>query len=142
MQIDYFVLADAVAVADGKHYIHGAGWDTLFAATFPAHHPSLSVAVRLRIPWEETNQQFALEVDVLLDGEEHDSILAEPLRGIVNAQRPPQAPPGSDLLLHLALGFTNLQFERPGLYAVVLRIDGLPLADSPFNVIAVPEHPV
>ena len=90
MRIDYLILADAVAVADGKHYIHGGGWDTLFAATFPAHHPSLGVAARLRIPWEEMNQQFALEVNVLLDGK--DSIFAEPLRGPVNAQRPPTVP--------------------------------------------------
>lgn len=141
MRIDYLILADAVAVADGKHYIHGGGWDALFAATFPAQHPALGVAARLRIPWEEMDQQFALEVDVLLDGEEPSSIFAEPLRGIVDAQRPPQAPPGSDLLLHLALGFTNLHFESPGRYTVVFRIDGRPLAESHFGVIAVPEQP-
>jgi hypothetical protein len=139
MQIDYLVLADAVAVADGKHYIHGGGWDTLFATTFPAQHPALGVAARLRIPWQETNQQFVLEVDVLLDGNESRSIFTEPLRGIVNAQRPPHALPGSDVPLHLALGFTNLRFESPGRYIVVLRIDGKPLSQSPFNVIAVSE---
>lgn len=141
MQIDYLVLADAVTVADGKHYIHGGGWDTLFAATFPAHHPTLGVAVRLRVPWEETNQQFALEVDVLLNGDEARSIFPEPLRGMVNAARPPHIPPDSDLPFHVALGFTNLQFDEPGLYTVALRIDGRPVAESPFSVVAVPQHP-
>jgi hypothetical protein len=135
------ILADAVAVADGKHYIHGGGWDTLFAATFPAHHPTLGVAVRLRIPREETNQQFALKVDVLLDSDESRSIFTEPLRGIVNATRPPHIPPDRDLPWHLALSLTNLLFDEPDLYTVVLRIDGQPVAESPFSVVALPKHP-
>ena len=138
MQIDYLVLADAVAVADGKHYIHGGGWDTLFAATFPVHHPNLGVAVRLRIPREETNQQFALEVDVLQERDESRSIFTEPLRGIVNAASPPHIPADSDLPWHVALSLTNLQFDEPGLYTVVLRIDGQPVAESSFSVVALP----
>jgi hypothetical protein len=140
MQVDYLILADAVTVAEGKHYIHGGGWDTLFAASLPATHPLLGVAVRLRIPWEETDQQFALEVDVL-GGEEQGSILNDPLRGIVNAERSSHVPADTDLLLHLALNFTNLQFKSFGLYTVVLRVDGQHLEESRFNVIAPPGPP-
>jgi hypothetical protein len=140
MQVDYLILADSVAVAEGKHYIHGGGWDTLFTFSFPALHPVLGIATRLRVPSEETGQQFTVEVDVQ-GGEEGSSILTEPLRGIVNAERPPHAPRDSDLLLHLALSFTNLRFESPGSYNVVLRVDGQPLAESRFNVISLPELP-
>jgi uncharacterized protein DUF6941 len=140
MHVDYLILADSVAVAEGKHYIHGGGWDTLFASSFPALHPVLGVAARLRVPLEETGQQFAVEVDVQ-SGEEGSSILAEPLRGIVNAERPPHVSPNSDLLLHLALSFANLQFESPGSYSIVLRIDGQPLAKSQFNVLPFPIPP-
>jgi hypothetical protein len=134
MQVDYLILADSVAVAEGKHYIHGGGWDTLFAASFPAIHPVLGVAARLRVPVEEAGQQFAVEVDVQ-DDEVSNSILPEPLRGIVNAKRPPHTPRRSELLLHVALSFTNLQFERPGPYNIVLRIDGQRLMESRFNVL-------
>jgi hypothetical protein len=140
MRVDYLILADSVAVAEGKHYIHGGGWDTLFAFSFPALHPVLGVAARLRVPSEEIGQQLAVEVDVQ-GGEVGGSILPEPLRGIVNAERPPHLPLGSDLLLHLALSLTNLQFESPGPYNIVLRIDGQPLAESQFNVIPLPEPP-
>jgi hypothetical protein len=140
MRVDYLILADSVAVAEGKHYIHGGGWDTLFAFSFPARHPVLGVAARLRVPVEETGQQFAVEVDVQ-SGEEGNSILPEPLQGIVNAERAPHAPPDSDLLLHLALSITNLQFERPGPYDIVLRIDGQPLAELRFNVLPLPALP-
>lgn len=139
MQVDYLILADSVAVAEGKHYIHGGGWDTLFAFSFPALHPVLGVAARLRVPLEETGQQLAVEVDVL--DKEGSSILPEPLRGILNAERPPYVTPDSDLLLHWALSFTNLQFESPGSYNIVLRIDGQPLAESKFNVLPLPALP-
>lgn len=140
MQVDYLILADAVAVANGKHYIHGGGWDTLFVASFPALHPALAAAVRLRIPWQETNQQLALEVDIVAEDGEQGSILAEPLRGVVSALRPPNVSPDSDLLMHFAFGFTDLKLENPGRYTVIVRVDGQPLAESRFNAIAAPEQ--
>ncbi len=140
MKVDYLILADSVAVAEGKHYIHGGGWDTLFTASFPAIHPVLAIAARLRVSPEDVGQQFALEVDVQ-SSEEGSSLLPEPLRGIVNTQRPPYAPPDSDLLMHLALSIASLQFDGPGTYNVVLRIDGQPLAASRFKVIPLPELP-
>jgi hypothetical protein len=139
MRVDYLILADSVAVAEGKHYIHGGGWDALFAFSFPALHPVLGVAARLRVPFEEIGQQLAVEVDV--QSEEGNSILPEPLRGILNAERPSHLVPDTDSLLHLALSFTNLQFESPGSYNIVLRIDGQPLAESRFKVLPVPELP-
>lgn len=140
MRVDYLILADSVAVAEGKHYIHGGGWDTLFASSFPATHPVLGIAARLRVPSEEAGQQFAVEVDVQ-GGEDGNSLLAEPLRGIVNAEPSPHVSPARDLLLHLALSFTNLQFESPGPYKIVLRVDGQPLGESWFNVLPFPSFP-
>jgi hypothetical protein len=140
MKVDYLILADAVSVAGGKHYIHGGGWDTLYTSSFPASHPMLGVAVSLRVPADEQGEQLALEVDIQ-GGEEGSSILAEPIRGIVNAVAPPHAPPSSDLLLHLAFSFANLRFESPGPYNIVLRVDGQPLAESRFNVLPLPELP-
>jgi hypothetical protein len=140
MQVDYLILADSVAVAEGKHYIHGGGWDTLYTFSFPALHPILGVAARLRVPVNEQGEQLALEVDIQ-GGEEGNSILPDPIQGIVSADRPPHAPPDSDLLLHLAFSFASLQFNSPGTYRIVLRVDGQPLAESPFKVIPLPELP-
>jgi hypothetical protein len=61
MQVDYLVLADAAAAVEGKHYIHGAGWDRLLAPSFPVTHPLMSVAIRFRIGWTETNQPHEVE---------------------------------------------------------------------------------
>ena len=107
MHVDYLILADSVAVAEGKHYIHGGGWDTLFALTFPALHPVLGFAARLRVPLEETSQELAVEVDV--QSEEGNSILPQPLRGILNAERPPHVVPDSDLWQNHGSRYSLLQ---------------------------------
>ena len=138
MHVDYLILADSVAVAEGKHYIHGGGWDTLYAPSFPTVHPMLGVAASLRVPADKQGEQLALEVDIQ-SGEEGSSILTEPIRGIVSAVPPTHAPPDSDLLLHLAFSFASLRFESPGTYSIVLRVDGQPLAELPFKVIPLPD---
>src|SRR5437879_3786386 len=96
MQADYMVVADAVAAAEGKLYIHGAGWDNVLTQIFPATL-TMAVAILLRIPWGETNEAHILELDIL-DADGH-SILPNPpgpLRGTVNVGRPATLEPGDD----------------------------------------------
>lgn len=135
MEVDYLVLADAAAAADGKHYIHGAGWDTIFAGSFPVQHPTTSAAVRLRIPWTATNQPHGLELDVIdADGA---SILPNPpglIKGDINVGRPAHLSPGDDQVVCLVFNLLGLRFEGPGTYSVVFRIDGSEEARQPFRL--------
>src|ERR1700737_5514077 len=94
MGVYYPVLADAATAAEGKHYIHGAGWDTVFATAFPVTQPSLGVALRLRVPWHDTNQPTKISVDVV--NADNLSILPEPIGGEVNVGRPPHLHVGDD----------------------------------------------
>ena len=140
MQVDYMVLADAATAVEGKHYIHGGGWDSLFAGSFPVTHPALSVAIRLRVPWTDTNQPHALELDVV-DGDGQSSLPTPPgpLQGTINVGRPPQLTPGEDQVVPLALNVNGLKFEHAGGYAVLLRLDGLEATRAPFKVRPIPE---
>jgi hypothetical protein len=138
VRVDYLVLAEAAAV-EGRHYIHGAGWDALLTPRFPVVHPIMSVAVRLRIPWTDTNQPHVLELDVA-DADEQ-SILREPVRGSVNLGRPPHLAPGSDQVVCLALNLVALQFARPGTYVVTLKVEGADDVRPPFNVALLPGAP-
>lgn len=135
MQVDYMVLADAAAAVQGKLYIHGAGWDTLFAASFPVTHPTMSVAIRLRVPWTDTNQPHHLELDIVDD--DSQSIVPTPpgpFRGDINVGRPPQLAQGDDQVVPLALNLNGLIFQQAGVYAIILRIDGMEAMRSPFRV--------
>lgn len=133
--IDYMILADMATAADGKLYIHGAGWDSLLVASFPATHPILGVGLRFRIPWANTNQPWKIEIDVL--DEDGATILSQVIGGEFNTGRPAHLKVGSDQILPMAAQIGGLQFPHPGTYVVVLRVDGEERQRSPFNVLAV-----
>lgn len=139
IQVDYLVLADAVAAVAGKHYIHGGGWDTLFSAVFPVTHPVMAVAIRLRVPWGDTDRAATLILDVL-DADGH-TILPDPpgaIRGEINVGRPSHLPVGDDQVVPIALALNNLRFVAPGQYVVVCRLDGEEAARAPFRVALTP----
>jgi hypothetical protein len=139
VQVDYLILADAAAAADGKLYIHGAGWDTIYASAFPTMHPSIAVAIRWRVPWNDTNQQHEAEIDIIdADG---DSILPNPPgppRGTWTVGRPPHLTVGSDQTFPTVIQLVGLSFPRPGAYVLVVRLDGQDVAQSPFNLAFMP----
>ncbi len=139
MQVDYLVVADAAAAVEGKHYILGAGWDVIIATSFPVAQPMMGVAVRLRVPWNDTNVPHLIELDVV--DADMNSILPNPpgpVRGHMNVGRPPHVAPGNDQAIPLAFSLAGLQFQRPGTYSVVFRIEGLEAARSPFYVAYAP----
>jgi hypothetical protein len=137
--VDYLIPADAATAAEGKHYIHGAGWDTINALTFPAAHPVLAIAILLRVPWNDTNQPHALELDI--ENADGASILPDPpgtLRGPITVGRPPQAVPGEDQLIPLVFNLAGVQFPDEGTYACILRVEGIEAKRFPFRLRSVP----
>lgn len=140
IQVDYMVLADAVAAVGGKHYIHGGGWDTLTTSGFPTVHPSMGAAVRLRVPWHDTNRPIEIELDVLdADGRSIIPTPPGPPRGKMNVGRPPELPMGDDQVFQLAFPINNLRFEGPGSYVVSFRLSGEEVARAPFRVVLNPK---
>jgi hypothetical protein len=135
MQIDYIVLADAAAALEGKHYIHGAGWGAIAGLSFPLTYPQIAVALRLRVPWNETNQQHRLEVDVV-DADERTILPVPPgpLQGTLAAGRPVNLREGLDQVMPLVINLQGVQFAAPGTYAVKVRIDGMDKARATFEV--------
>ncbi len=136
VSVDYMVLADMATAAEGKLYIHGAGWDTLAVQSFPAVQLVMGVAIRFRVPWAETNIPWRVEIDLV--DEDGQTLLPAPIVAELNSGRPPQLKPGSDQVLPLAAQMMNVQFQHPGTYAVVLRVNGEEEDRAPFNLLAAP----
>jgi hypothetical protein len=135
MQVDYLILADAAAALEGKHYIHGGGWDTLNGLAFPIQQ-NLAAAVRLSVDWHETNEPQIIEIDVL--NEDGRSVLPAPpgpMRGSVTVGRPPHLHPGDEQHIPLVLNLVGVSFERAGKYVVIMRINGQDAARSSFRVV-------
>lgn len=143
MKIDYLVIADAAASADGKLYIHGAAWDTMGVLSFPAVRPTMAIAIRFRVPWNETDRQHSMDLDVL--DEDGRSILPPErghLRGTLTIGRPDDLPPGAEQTTALVIELQQLRFEKPGTYVVTCSVDdGVDEVRSPFRAVQRPLGP-
>ncbi len=139
LQLDYLVLADAAEAINGKHYILGGGWDTIWAASFPVAHPVLTLALRVSVPWNDTNQTLGMEIDIIdADGQSIIPNPPGPLRAQMNAGRPPNLPQGAAQAVPLVFRLQNLQFLRPGAYVVAVRSGGGEIGRVAFNVMPLP----
>jgi hypothetical protein len=136
MDVDYFVLADAAAALGDRFFIHGAGWDTIYAPAVPATQPSMAVAARYRVGWNETNTRFAIRLEWLdADG---NKILKQPMVNELVVGRPPSAQPGDDQLACHAYVMNGTTFHAFGDYALVLYVDDQERARTPIHVRVAP----
>lgn len=120
--IDFALLADAVQVVQGKLYVLGGGWDTLFVGDFPARHPSLGIGLRIRVPWSWTDRQITVGVDI--QDEDGGRVLpTRPLRQGLRVTRPTGIPDGSDIGISRSFTFNNLTFPAEGAHSFVITLD-------------------
>ena len=120
--IDFALLADAVQAANGKLFILGGGWDSLWVSQFPARHPTLGIGVRVRVPWTWADRQVTLSVE--LQDEDGGSIIARgPLTHTFMVSRPRGLPEGTDIGLVRAFAVNNLLFEKAGGYSFVISVN-------------------
>lgn len=130
---EWIILADAAEVVNSKLYLLGGGWDRLVINTgFPAQH-RLAVALSFSVPWNETNIRHQFEVEV--QDEDARSLLKA--GGHFEVGRPPGIPVGQAQRFQLALNAT-LQFERPGTFVVIPRVEGEEVGRANFSVLAGP----
>ena len=133
MEIQWLMLADAAEVVANKLYIMGGGWEVLTVNTpFPvARHCSVAVAVR--VPWQETNQQSTLDIEVAT---EFGQTLGK-ITGHFEVGRPPGVRTGQDQLMKLAVNL-DLNLEGPGRYFVIGNVNGQASTRMMFQVIPGP----
>jgi hypothetical protein len=142
MQLDYVVLADAAMAVQGKHYLLGAGWDSIVAGGFPLVYPSIGVAIRLRGTHRALARPAVLQVDIV--DEDEESILPNPpgpLQATVGTDHPQSQAPGGESVLCVAFTLAGVTFPRPGRYEVVARVEGGAERRSPFTVLQAAEQP-
>ena len=137
MEVDTLMLADGAQAVGGKVYILGGGWNTVWARTFPAEH-KLSVAVGLRIGWNETHfrHKFALEVQTLAR-----SAVQQLAAGEFEAGKPAGMKEGADQSFMIAIeGMLKLETEAELQLAVIMN--GEQLKAIPFRIVKVAIPPL
>ena len=132
MQLTTMMLADGAHVANGKLYVLGGQWDRLTVAAFPAHHPSMTVALVLRVEYTEAPKSYTLTVELTLDGRPES---AKAVGKFAIGHSPAQVH-GAPQFAPIAIPFNNVPFGGPGRYEWVISVDDQELGRLPIEVAA------
>lgn len=120
------LLADSAQVANDKLYILGGGWTQVASPV-----PPTAVAIKVDVPWDETNREHTLEVE-LVNSDGPPVLFSFPPSGEMKplkfnakftAGRPPWAPQGAPLPFSMAFTIAPMPLV-PGRYAWTLSING------------------
>jgi hypothetical protein len=135
VDVEWLILADSAQVVGNKLYLLGGGWDVLNVVTgFPVQQ-QCSVALSVRVPWNETNEKHTVEVEGLSEQpstEQSKSLFK--VEGQFEVGRPTGIRPGQDQRVQLAIG-VNLSLEGPGTNVIIARIEGQEMRRINFNAV-------
>ena len=134
-----FFAADHVALTpDAKMYINGGFFNLLRFPAFPAVLPTLGVAAALQLPFQETLREHTIRIGLRgPDGQEL------PVRVEAQFKAAPglEAQFGDPSIVPFGVTVTNVEFPNPGVYNLVLWVDGTEKKTYPMRIIQVPGVP-
>jgi hypothetical protein len=122
---DIFTLCDFAQESDGKMTVVGA-FDTIYAKQFPAVHPFMCLALRLRFFIHESGSHA---MRISFSGPEGRDV-AGPIEG----QLAVGDFAGSSRVVHSVFTFVNTPMEREGTVGITLSVDGREVLSSPLYV--------
>jgi hypothetical protein len=125
MTADIFTLCDFAQESDGKMTVVGA-FDTIYARQFPAVHPFMCLALRLRFYIHEAGTHAMRISFAGPDGGD----VAGPIEGKLAVG----GFVGSSRVVHSVFTFVNTPMEREGAVAITLSVDGHEVLTSPLYI--------
>jgi Family of unknown function (DUF6941) len=128
MRLDFFMLADAAHVADGKLYVHGGGITRVNLPETPFHLPQVAAVARFVIEQGDIGNPSVVAIEWRQpDGEP----LPPRIEGEVVPTRPDGAVEEEELAAILVATFNGLSLPQVGNYEVVLMLAGNTVARRP-----------
>lgn len=140
MEVVAALIADAAVVERGKLYIHGAGWDTIYAASLPATHATMALALLFRVPYSEALTDIPVSIE-LVDEDGIGMTPAVKIEGKINVGHAPGTKPGWPISVPQAIQFAMLQLPKIGGYSFRVTTSGKELASVMFRVAPASELP-
>ena len=125
------MLADAASVVDGKLYVHGGGWDSIYTAQAPTTHPGLAVVLIFKLDWQEANEDIPLTIQ--MTDEDNRTVLLRG-EGMMRTGVPAQLPKGAPMFHPYAQMIYGLTFPALGRYVLRVTSGEKELASLPIAV--------
>lgn len=128
------MLCDFAEAVNGKLYIMGGGWTVVLRPNTPT---SMSLAVKLDVPWDQTNRRHTFRASLLsqdsqpISNEQGEAIGAG---GEFEVGRPAGIRPGSSITMPFAIPFGAIPLP-PGAYRWQLDVDDDILTSTEFEVL-------
>jgi hypothetical protein len=117
-EVEYLILADRVEALNGKLYMMGGGWDTVWGVNID-QPLDISIACGVLVPYNETDDNHALTLAIHdLDG----TAVAPPLAASFKTGRPPTLERGASTHVPFAIR-AQLKFPAHGEYRIVATVD-------------------
>lgn len=138
MQADFAFLADSAEVVNGKLYIMGGCFDTIYARTLPFVYRPFSFVMRLEMTPAELDRTHKIEVHVL----DEDGRRIASVGGDLGVQRNPTLPRGWPQGFLNVMNFANFKFDKLGDYSFEIIANGSSIKSVRFRVAEPPQsHP-
>ncbi|MFZ4583975.1 MAG: DUF6941 family protein [Acidimicrobiia bacterium] len=144
------ILADSVVCAEGKLYVQGGGWTTIWTNQVPLQWPRVGIGLLITVPWLDTPQEHTFSLRVENEDGQVLSLGASPpdtagevealdaLGGEFFVGRPRGLPDGDNQVVPVALNIDGLVLPRFGAYRFVIQLDGADATSMRFRVAAPP----
>lgn len=131
MKVQAATLADHAEVINGKLYLMGGAFDTIYARTLPAVHRKLHVVLVLEVGPAERQRDLRLDVRLIdEDGRE----VGPQGEGNLRVGAPPGLKPGQPSVVPIQMQYENVEFPTDGLYSFTVTLDGEEIARVPVAV--------
>lgn len=131
MEVEFAFLADAAeATPNQKLYVLGGGIEKIYAPSFPATHPSISLVVKLRLHPIECDRVHHLEIELWGPNAQR---LGPTVSGDVMAQRDADDP-ARPRSVPLVLNILSLHIPEPGEYIFQIVLNGQHMKSVPLIV--------
>ena len=131
MEVDFALLADAADAVNGKLYLVGGAFDTIWAQQTPLMYPKLSLALRLLFSPAELGRKHKLEIRIM---NEDGKNVAPPIAGELEVQKNSNLPKGWRQGFLTVMNFANLNFSNFGDYTFELVMNNTGIKRIPLRI--------
>ena len=126
------MLADAaISANDQKLYIHGGGWDRIFAPTVPTTHPTMAVVLIIEVDYSEALIDHRAVIELTREGEP----VGPRLEVNFKTGHAPQSARGESSFVPMTLTIPVLTLAAFGTYEWVVTIDDEVLTRLPMRLV-------